>query len=290
MLGINEYKDARSIISIGEKCINAKWRLGTTGTLQDTKLHQLQAESLFGTSYKPITTSELIKQGYATNIEIHSKILHYPKIIIKQANKLDYIKSVEFIEHAKNPRQKIIIDLALSTIHNTIILFSHIEHGTNLLRRIYLSFPGVWEWVEKFTSIYPEEDWLKYINEQQDVVIPRKIFYIDGSVKAEDRTDIRRILEENNNCLLLATYGVFSTGMNVKNLHNLILASPVKSQIRTLQSLGRILRLHDSKEKSILYDIVDEINYPYKHYQERLQYYINEKFYYTEEHIELEWK
>ena len=89
----------------------------------------------------------------------------------------------------------------------------------------------------------------------------RHVFFVHGGVATEDREKVREITESENNAIIVASYGTFSTGINIKNLHNVIFASPSKSRIRNLQSIGRVLRKGSNKTKATLYDIADDISY-----------------------------
>ena len=114
----------------------------------------------------------------------------------------------------------------------------------------------------------------------------RPVFFVHGGVDVEEREDIRKITEEKTDAIIVASYGTFSTGINIKNLHNVIFASPSKSRIRNLQSIGRVLRKGDNKSKATLYDIADDIstdrgnNYTLNHLIERVKIYNQEKFSY----------
>ena len=114
----------------------------------------------------------------------------------------------------------------------------------------------------------------------------RHIFYVHGGVATEDREKVREITEQENDAIIIASYGTFSTGINIKNLHNVIFASPSKSRIRNLQSIGRVLRKGNNKTKATLYDIADDIsyksrrNYTLNHLIERIKVYNEENFNY----------
>jgi superfamily II DNA or RNA helicase len=120
----------------------------------------------------------------------------------------------------------------------------------------------------------------------------RKVFFVAGSTEVEEREQIRTITEKEENAIIVASLGVFSQGVNIKNLENIIFASPSKSRIRTLQSIGRVLRIGRS-DKAVLYDIVDDIhwkkrrNYALKHFFERIKIYDQERFNYTIYQIKL---
>ena len=109
---------------------------------------------------------------------------------------------------------------------------------------------------------------------------------VHGGVDTEDREEVRRITEKEDNAIIIASYGTFSTGINIKNLHNVIFASPNKSKIRNLQSIGRVLRKGDNKIKATLFDIADDItygsskNYTLNHMMERVKIYNEENFNY----------
>ena len=114
----------------------------------------------------------------------------------------------------------------------------------------------------------------------------RKVFFVHGGVDTEEREEVRRITEQESNAIIVASFGTFSTGINIKNLHNIIFASPSKSRIRTLQSIGRVLRKSQNKLKATLYDVADDCkkgsrqNYTLNHLIERIKYYNEENFSY----------
>ena len=112
----------------------------------------------------------------------------------------------------------------------------------------------------------------------------RKIFYVSGEVDASDREQIRGIVEKQKNAIIVASMGTFSTGINIKNLHNIIFASPSKSQIKVLQSIGRGLRKSDDGQSTKLFDIADDMhvkghkNFTLRHSGERIKIYSKEQF------------
>jgi superfamily II DNA or RNA helicase len=114
----------------------------------------------------------------------------------------------------------------------------------------------------------------------------RKVFYVHGSVEADERELVREITEKESDAIIIASYGTFSTGINIRNLHNIVFASPSKSKIRTLQSIGRVLRLGENKETATLFDIADDLTYKSRknftldHFVERMKIYNEEKFEY----------
>jgi len=250
---------SKSLVSIMTKMDAAKYRFGFTGTLDGTQTHKWVLEGLFGPSYKVTQTKELIDKGHLSKLQIHILILkHKPQKFEVYEEELQHI-----ITHQK--RNNFIKNLVLDLKGNTLVLFSRVEtHGQPLYELINNSI-------------------------QND----RKVFYVHGGVDAEERERIREITETERNAIIVASYGTFSTGINIKNLHNVIFASPSKSRIRNLQSIGRVLRKGDSKTQAVLYDIADDIthlsrrNYTLNHLIERIKIYNEEKFNYEIVQIDL---
>lgn len=231
-------------------CENADFRVGLTGTLTGEKVHEMLLISTIGEPKKIISTSELIDNKMLSDLKVKCIILDHkdspPKMNYKE--EIDYL-----ISHQS--RNDFIINLAKTLKGNTLILFNYVEnHGMVL-----------YDQVEK-------------------VIKNKNIFFMSGDTKAELRENIRQHVRDNHaDNIILASSGVFSTGVNIPALHNVIFASPTKSKIRVLQSVGRILRKHDSKEVATVYDIADRIyrnkkNYVYSHFEERYKYYIEEDF------------
>ena len=243
---------SKSLVSIMTKMNDAKYRYGFTGTLDGSQTHKWVLEGLFGPSYKVTQTKELIDKGHLSKLQIRVLILkHNDQKFETYEDELQYI-----IGHPK--RNRFIRNLALDLKGNTLVLFSRVvTHGQIL-----------------FDSI------------NNSVHNGRKVFYVHGGVEAQEREEVRTITENESNAIIVASYGTFSTGINIKNLHNVIFASPSKSRIRNLQSIGRVLRKGDKKSKAVLYDIADDIsfksrkNYTLNHLVERIKIYNEEKFNY----------
>ena len=250
---------SKSLISIMTKMDAAKYRFGFTGTLDGTQTHKWVLEGLFGPSYKVTQTKELIDKGHLSKLQIHILILkHKPRKFELYEEELQHI-----ITHQK--RNNFIKNLVIDLKGNTLVLFSRVEaHGQPLYELINNSIKN-----------------------------DRKLFYVHGGVDAEEREQVREITETERNAIIVASYGTFSTGINIKNLHNVIFASPSKSRIRNLQSIGRVLRKGDSKTQAVLYDIADDIthlsrrNYTLNHLIERIKIYNEEKFNYEIVQIDL---
>jgi len=243
---------SKSLVGIMTKMDNAKYRFGFTGTLDGSQTHKWVLEGLFGPSYKVTQTQELIEKGHLSKLQI--------KILLLKHNEQKFNEYEEEIQYliGHEKRNNFIKNLSIDLSGNTLILFNRVEtHGMPLYNLIN-----------------------KSVSEN------RKIFFVYGGVDAEEREKVREITERENNAIIVASYGTFSTGINIKNLHNVIFASPSKSRIRNLQSIGRILRKGDNKSKAVLYDIADEItyksrkNYTLNHLIERIKIYNEEKFNY----------
>ena len=243
---------SKSLVSIMTKMDSAKYRYGFTGTLDGSQTHKWVLEGLFGPSYKVTQTKELIDKGHLSKLQIRVLILkHTDQKFDTYEDELQYI-----IGHSK--RNRFIRNLVLDLKGNSLILFSRVAtHGQILFDSINSSVQG-----------------------------NRKVFYVHGGVEAQERERIREITEQERDAIIVASYGTFSTGINIKNLHNVIFASPSKSRIRNLQSIGRVLRTGDNKKKAVLYDIADDIsyksrkNYTLNHLVERVKIYNEEKFNY----------
>ena len=244
---------SKSLISIMTKLGNAKFRYGFTGTLDGSQTHKWVLEGLFGPSYKIIKTDELMKKGHLAKLDINVLLLKHPP------NKFEnFEEEVQYII-GHNRRNNFIKNLALDLKGNTLILYARVEkHGQPLYELI----------------------------NNNNIIENRNVFFIHGGVDTEDREKVRAITEQENNAIIVASYGTFSTGINIKNLHNVIFASPSKSRIRNLQSIGRVLRKGDKKTKATLYDIADDIsykskkNYTLNHLIERIKIYNQENFNY----------
>ena len=253
---------SKSLISIMTKLHHAKYRFGFTGTLDGTQTHKWVLEGLFGPSYKVTKTEELMRQGHLSQLDIQCLVLKHPSQKFETYNdELEYL-----IQHEQ--RNVFIKNLALDLKGNTLVLYSRVEtHGKVLYDLIN-------------------------INKDDD----RKVFFVHGGIDAEEREQIREITETEQNAIIVASYGTFSTGINIKRLHNVIFASPSKSRIRNLQSIGRVLRKGANKVKAILYDISDDCthhskrNYTLNHFIERIKIYNEENFNYEIITIQLKGK
>jgi superfamily II DNA or RNA helicase len=254
---------AKSITGIIGNCVNAKYRLGTTGTLDGTQTHKLVLEGLFGPVFQSTTTIELIEKGQLSDFIIKCLILKHSDKDIKESKGWDYQQEMDFLV-SNEKRNNFIKNLTLSLEGNSLVLFQYVEkHGKILFEMIK----------EKANN--------------------RKVFFVYGKTDVEARESVRAIVEKESNAIIVASYGVYSTGVNIRNLHNIIFASPSKARIRNLQSIGRGLRLGEKKTKATLYDISDDMrsgkkaNHTLKHFIERVKIYEEQKFKYKFYNIEL---
>ena len=247
---------AKSLTSILNKCTKTPYRVGTTGTLDGTKTHKLVLEGLFGPVYKVTTTKKLIDNKQLADLEIYNIILEYSEEVRKACKGFDYQKEIDFIVQNVQ-RNKFIRNLALKQEGNTLVLFQYVEKHGKVLHEMIKEKAG-----------------------------ERKVFYVSGETDVTVRESVRAITEEESNAIIVASYGTFSTGINIRNLHNIVFSSPSKSRIRNLQSIGRGLRTSGTKTKCKLYDIADDLtwkskkNYTLLHMIERIKIYNDEHFNY----------
>ena len=255
---------SKSLTEIMTKLLDCKYRIGLTGTLDGAHTHKLVLEGLFGAVNKVTTTKKLMDKKQLSNLAVRCLILKHNEANCKIVANGKYQDEIDYLVSSK-ARNNFIRNLALKIKGNTLVLFQLVEkHGKDLFKSI--------------------ED-----KAEKD----RKVFYIYGGVETEEREKARAIVENESDAIIVASYGTFSTGINIRNLHNIIFASPSKSRIRNLQSIGRGLRLGDNKVNATLYDIADDLiykskeNYTLKHFQERINIYNEEEFDYEIHNINL---
>ena len=255
---------SKSLTEIMSKLEDCKYRIGLTGTLDGAQTHKLVLEGLFGAVNKVTSTRKLMDKQQLSNLVVRCLILKHTVENSKIVASGKYQDEIDYLVSSKS-RQNFIRNLALKLKGNTLVLFQLVEkHGKNLH---------------------------EIIKKKADS--NRKVFYIFGGVEADEREAIRGIVEKEKDAIIVASYGTFSTGVNIKNLHNIIFASPSKSRIRNLQSIGRGLRLGDNKVNATLYDIADDLtykskeNFTLKHFQERINIYTEEEFDYEMHNIDL---
>jgi superfamily II DNA or RNA helicase len=260
--------DSPALSKIIQNLKHAKYRYGFTGTLDGSRSHEMQCRAWFGSIIKSSSTRALIDRGILSPMTVRCISLDYSESDCKHVKTLKYQNEIDFIvNHQK--RNDWLIDLALSQENNTMLLFNLIDkHGMVLFNKAK-------ERAEEFG---------------------KQVYLIIGDVNADDREDVRKIMEQHNNVVVFASFGTMSVGVNIRNLHNLILAHPFKARIRILQSLGRTLRklegLTSSKNATII-DIIDNLcvgkhqNTTFKHGIQRMKIYEAENFESTYEKIPL---
>lgn len=240
-----------SITKVLEKCTNASVKVGLTGTLDGTHVNEMVLRGLFGPVYQVTKTKDLMNAGIVTELDIKTIILkhagEFPKLAY--ADELDYI-----VKSAK--RNKFLVNLAANTKGNTLVLFQFVQKHGKVLESM-----------------------------MRELIPDKEVFFVYGGVPGEERENIRKLAESRNDIIICASYATFSTGVSVRNLHNIIFASPSKGRIRVLQSIGRGLRKHESKDICTLYDIADDLrgkrkalNHTLKHLTTRLENYYSEGF------------
>ena len=244
---------AQTLKGILEKMKTTAIRIGTTGTLDGSEVHRLQLEGLFGPCKKVITSSELMEEGTIANIEIDCIVLKH-----KKCHTMSYQEEMEYLVSSEE-RNQFITNLVASLKGNTLVLFQYVEkHGEVL---------------------YPMLD-----GRVDD------LHYVYGGTDTADRETVRELVEQSESSVILASYGTFSTGVNIKRIDNIVFASPSKSRIRNLQSIGRGLRKTDGKDSMRLFDISDDLqcdNYTLEHLKERINIYNEENFPYELKQFDL---
>ena len=246
---------AKSLTSILNKMPHCRYRIGTTGTLDGLQTHKLILEGIFGAVHKVTTTRQLIKNDQLADLDITILTLEYPDTQRKLARAFTYQDEMDFLTQYA-PRNKFIRNLALAQTGNTLVLFQYVEkHGKQLHAQI-----------------------------EAKATEGRRIFFVYGGTDTDQREQVRHITEKETDAIIVASYGTFSTGINIRNLHNIIFASPSKSRIRNLQSIGRGLRTSESKDRCRLFDIGDDLSWKTKknftllHMTERIKIYNDEHF------------
>lgn len=211
-------------------------------------------EGLFGKVKQIVTTKELMDKGYVAELGIKCIVFQYPDEVKKKMKKCTYKKEIDFLISHEG-RNRFIKNLAGSLKGNTLIFFNYVdEHGKILYNAIKDAFPD------------------------------KRVYFIHGGVDGEIRNDVREELEKYDNCIGVVSYGTFQTAISIKNIWNMIFASPSKSRIRNLQSIGRGLRRNKKKTRVELYDLADNLilgtwkNHTIKHFAERINTYSEEKF------------
>ena len=251
---------AKSLTGIMTKLHQCKYRFGLTGTLDGTQTHQLVLEGLFGGVEKVVSTKELMDKKTLANLRIKCILLKHPNI----RERMTYAEELTYIT-GNDKRNDFIANLLVHLTGNSLCLFQLVEkHGKILHDKV----------------------------KEKDNVGPN-IFFVYGATDTKEREEIRAIVDREQSSITIASYGTFSTGINIRNINNIVLASPSKSKIRILQSIGRGLRTSSTKNSILVYDIADDISYKERynftltHFTERLNIYNEEQFNYDIDKVKL---
>lgn len=239
---------AAKITRILDNSVNAYKRIGVTGSMKECEMHTLQVQAHFSEIIRVATTQMLKERGQSADTLIRMVKLDYPKDQIKQASSLDYMGLIEYlVEH--RGRNQFLANFVKNLDGNTLVLFDRKKHSQHVYD--VLTAMGV-----------------------------ANVYRIDGDVPEAEREAIKVKAETGNGVIILGSFGTISTGVSVRRLHNLVLAHPVESIIRVLQSIGRMLRTHSTKDVAKIYDIVDNLGQPkfqdfvfLRHARSRYRYY-----------------
>ena len=252
---------SKSLTNIMTKLVDCKYRFGLTGTLDGTQTHRLVLEGLFGAVEKVVSTKELMDNKTLANLNIECIVLKHEEENCKLVKDYSYAEEIDYLV-LQPDRNNFITRLCNNLKGNTLCLYQLVEkHGKPL-----------YELMKDFD---------------------RKVFFVYGGTDAKTRNDIRGIVEKEKNAIIIASYGTFSTGINIRNINNVVFSSPSKSRIRVLQSIGRGLRTSASKDSIRLFDLSDDLSYKSKvnftlnHFNERLNIYNEEQFNYKIDRIKL---
>ena len=247
--------------NIAKKCVNAKFRIGFTGTMPKETCDNYNITGMLGQQIYELKSKELIDEGILSKLTVVNLFLKYPEEVFKQGKNRSYPEEVSLIEKSTCRMQA--FDYIISNIpsgQNTLIMVNHLDHLKELKDHLEAKYGD-----------------------------KMKVYEISGSTDPKKRETLRKEMDEKRNVILVATYGTMSTGVNIKKIHNIIFGSSSMSEIRVLQSIGRGLRTHKSKERLILWDLIDDFsyitrngkqkkNYMFKHWDARYLYYQEQEF------------
>ena len=252
---------SKSLTSILTKLENCKYRHGFTGTLDGTQTHRLILEGLFGAVEKVVSTKDLIDKNTLAKLTIKCIVLKHPEEECKRIKGSTYAEEIDYLV-SQPIRNKFITNLCKALTGNTLVLFQLVEKHGKVLYDMMKGFD-------------------------------RKVFFVYGGTDTQTRENIREITENETNAIIVASYGTFSTGINIRNLHNIVFSSPSKSRIRVLQSIGRGLRTSSTKSSTVVFDLADNLshtawtNFTFNHFQERINIYNEEEFNYQIDKVKL---
>lgn len=223
--------NAKSCSELMLKCTQVRYKIGTSGTLQDAAVNKLQLQGLFGKVTDIVNTKQLMDAGRVTRMSIKCLLLQHPEHMRKALKGSEYKDEISHLVDY-SPRNAFIKNLTLTMTGVTVVMFT-------------------------FITRHAKPFYQKLLAECGD----RPVYFLDGSSSVEYRNEIKDKLATDVNPILITSYQLYSTGINVPTIRNIILAAPTRSKIRILQTIGRGLRLHESKTQFNLYDIADDLSY-----------------------------
>ena len=254
---------AVSIKSILSKCRNAEYKIGFTGTMHEHETDQMTTVAYIGPVVYELKTKDLIENKQVSDLTIVNTFVRYTDEDIQRCKDRTYQSELEYIE-ADDRRMGVldtIIKVARPKDENILILCTKKE------------------------PMFKVE---KYIREKYKDEFDIKLYH--GEIKADERESIRGEVENSKKCIIIGTYGSISTGVSIKRLHHVVFFSSYRSKVKVLQSIGRGLRLHDTKKKMLVWDIIDDLsrvnrngnityNHLMKHWvEDRMRYYKDQGF------------
>lgn len=252
-------------MNIMNKMKRCKYRFGLSGTLDGAQCNEMTLTGLFGPIKRSVTTKELMDRGTLASLEIKMIILKHAESECYRLSDCSYQDEIDYIVSCEK-RNKFIKNLVLSLEGNTLIIFDLVDKHGSILYDMIL----------------------------EGAADDRKVFFVYRKVEGEERDAIRAIVENETNAIICASRQTFGTGANIKNLNNIIFASPRKGLIPVLQPIGRGLRKSDVKFHCVLFDIADDLsyrgydNFAMRHAKKRMEIYNSEKFNYKVYSINME--
>lgn len=262
------YTNCKSVKDVITKCCNLEYAFGLSGTMKkdEKSADHYTLQSYLGPFINDISASFLIKNDYATKVFIKVVKLNYLDDDIRE-KLCNLIKNKQDIEGSKllaierklvneNPtRFNFICDFIAKTTKNSLVLFSDIKGGYG--RKIY-------DWLGNNTN--------------------KNVYYVDGATSTEQRDDYFNAMRNNDNCVLVASFGTLSTGVSINQIYNIFFVESYKSDKIIRQSIGRGMRKQEGKDRVTIIDFVDDFsfknnkNYLLKHGEERMKTYEEQHF------------
>jgi len=280
VVNIDETHKSRgsSIQEIILACSNWKYRLGLSGTVKIEEQFSdfFRVQETVGPLVMTLSAKHLIDHGYSPNIEIRALLLKYDDSDtriqkywhLKKTGKAMYNNPKDFgrdmlaiekdIIFESRERLDLINTLVKKLGKNTLVLFSDVKNGYG--KKIQ----------QKLLEWNPNT------------------FYIDGEVDSSLRDNYKEIMEREDSVIIVASFGTFSTGIDLKRVHHIVLAESTKAEITLRQSIGRGMRKLAEKTKVVIWDIIDLLDgYMVNHAKIREEIYLDQKFTIIKKEIDL---